>query len=371
MERKSTGLSTDFVIHPGETLLELINDRNITQSELAIKTGLSAAYISNVINGKKNITPSLANKLEYVLGIPEIFWLNLQTHYDAEIAKINEVNNITDEEISILNNLSEVIKHFISHGIIKDGSNSSIILALRRLFGISNLTIIPKLTIKGAFRTSTKHNVDIYVLYAWLKMCELKVNEIKVDEALNIPLLKNSIEDIKRVMFFPVETMEAALTNIFQRCGIAFCIVKNFKNAPVQGYIKKTEHGNIIFCMTIRQSFADIFWFTLFHEMAHIFNGDYEDEMIDFVFVKDEKELVADKMATNLLIPDEKYETFSKIIKDLYNHKSKWGVLEMIKDFSNKNGVQPYIAIGRLQRDKIIPYTVFSSEKVRYKWAED
>ena len=42
--------------------------------------------------------------------------------------------------------------------------------------------------------------------------------------------------------------------------------------------------------MTIRQSYADIFWFTLFHEIGHILNGDIEYNKIEYYTENEEKE---------------------------------------------------------------------------------
>ena len=84
MAAKKTGISPDLLIHPGETIADVLEDRGITQVELATRTGVSPAYISAIISGKKNISTNFARSLEYALGIPKSFWLNLQANYDAE-----------------------------------------------------------------------------------------------------------------------------------------------------------------------------------------------------------------------------------------------------------------------------------------------
>ena len=85
-EVKTIGLSRDFIIHPGETLAEVLEDREMTQKELSIRTGISEKHISTVINGQKNISSSFAKKLEYALGIETEFWMNLQANYERESA---------------------------------------------------------------------------------------------------------------------------------------------------------------------------------------------------------------------------------------------------------------------------------------------
>ena len=89
-EQNIIGLSNDFIIHPGETLAEVLKDRKMPQKELAIKTGVSEKYISAVISGQKNISSSFANKLEYALGIEKAFWINLQTNYEREKNYVRE-----------------------------------------------------------------------------------------------------------------------------------------------------------------------------------------------------------------------------------------------------------------------------------------
>ena len=70
----TVGLSCDLIIHPGESLAEALEERNMTQSELAIRTGMSELYIEQVIKGQQDITPEFASKLEGTFGIESLFW---------------------------------------------------------------------------------------------------------------------------------------------------------------------------------------------------------------------------------------------------------------------------------------------------------
>ena len=89
-EQKIIGLSSDFIIHPRETLAEVLKDRKMSQKELAIKTEMTEKYISTVISGQENISSSFANKLEYALGIETEFWMNLQANYEREKKDVRE-----------------------------------------------------------------------------------------------------------------------------------------------------------------------------------------------------------------------------------------------------------------------------------------
>ncbi len=74
-----------LLIHPGESLDEVIKNRVIGTQQLAALTGYSVKYISSVINGKKKISKHFAYKLENTLNIPISFWLNLQKNYEKEV----------------------------------------------------------------------------------------------------------------------------------------------------------------------------------------------------------------------------------------------------------------------------------------------
>lgn len=66
--------------------------------------------------------------------------------------------------------------------------------------------------------------------------------------------------------------------------------------------------------MTIRQSFSDIFWFTLFHEIGHLINDDFANQYIDYQFIESEEEKAADKFARDMLINQMIMKNLLKIV---------------------------------------------------------
>jgi len=75
MVKNTNGLSREFIIHPGETLKEILEDRGMSQKELALRTGVTEAHVSSIVNCQKAISVSYAKKLEYALGIDAGFGL--------------------------------------------------------------------------------------------------------------------------------------------------------------------------------------------------------------------------------------------------------------------------------------------------------
>lgn len=111
--------------------------------------------------------------------------------------------------------------------------------------------------------------------------------------------------------------------------------------------------------MTIRRAFADEFWFTLFHEIGHLLNGDIVNmQFIDYADSKSDMEDKANVFASETLINQEAYNTFME--RDNLTEE------EIIK-FAKEQGVRPFIVVGRIQKEKN-NYTMFSNLKIRYKW---
>ena len=80
--RVATGvIESDLAVPPGELLAEELNQRGMSQSELAKRMGRSTHTISNVVHARKAITPQIALELETVLGMSAEFWLNLDRRY--------------------------------------------------------------------------------------------------------------------------------------------------------------------------------------------------------------------------------------------------------------------------------------------------
>lgn len=85
-------LSKDFIIHPGVTVKEKLDDMGITTNELSTKIDFPLDYINNVIDEKENITPEFAKALEEVTDVSFTFWLNLQNNYKKECFGGNVTN---------------------------------------------------------------------------------------------------------------------------------------------------------------------------------------------------------------------------------------------------------------------------------------
>lgn len=361
MAVKKTGIYRDLIIHPGETIADVLEDRGITQAELSSRAGVSPAYVSNVIAGKKGISANFAMGLEYALGVPKSFWLNLQANYESELLEINEYKTITEEERCAREDLKDVVKHLRQKGRMpmREDKESSI-LSLRKALQISNIANLKEMIPAGAFRMAANTSVNPYVLGAWIRLCQLAGDTKNITTCFDKSHTLDLIKEIKNIMCQKDADLQGNLKNTMERYGIDFSVVKNFRGAPVQGYIFQKSNGTYQMVLTIRGAFADIFWFSLFHEIGHIVNGDIGK---NFRFIDDgcdcDKELAADLFASNMLLSPESYKHFLQT-RDF--------TIEAIQRYAKSQQVKPYIVIGRLQKEKYLDYSAYSNYKLRYKW---
>lgn len=357
-----SGLSREMIIHPGETLKEILEERGMSQKELSLRTGFSGKHISTVLNGEKNISVSFAKKLEYALNIDAEFWMNLQNQYDKELIEFDELHSISEEEVSIFKSLKDIFTYIVEKGFIADiKQKEQSILELRKFFNVSNLDSIPSIVSAGAFRAQTSVNYNPYVLFSWLKICESLSEKIEteyVPQEEQIERLLSLCPKIKELSVLPQEKFITKLQNYFSSCGIAFVIIPAFEGVPVQGFIKTNQDGKTTIGMTFRQKRADIFWFTLFHEIGHFINGDSKQKFIDFESVENTRETKADNFAQKMLLDSSAYSQFVN---------ARNFSLEKINSFAESQTVAPSIVIGRLQHDKVIGWHEYSDVIQKYE----
>lgn len=82
-------------IRPGEILAEeFLAPLGISQYRLAQATGLTQTHIGQIIRGKRRITVDAGLRLARALGVSDRYWIDLQTNYDALVAKFAHADQL-------------------------------------------------------------------------------------------------------------------------------------------------------------------------------------------------------------------------------------------------------------------------------------
>jgi len=331
-----------IAVPPGETLKEYLNNIEMTQVDLARRTGLTPKHISAIINGTAPITQETALKLEYVLGIPASFWNNLEVNYRETLARLKAEEDIEKEE--------DIAREIPYAAIAKLGwveptnKAKEKVVNLRNFFGVASLTLIPKVFEENfAFRISESFDASNYALATWLRKGEIQAKEIQT-EPFNKNKLKRLVPTFRSLTLEDPEVFFPKMVELCASCGIALVLVPLIPKTHICGATNWVKSDKAIVQLSVRGARADIFWFTFFHEIAHIILHDEKENHLQGY--KNDKciENGADEQARDWLIPPESYKKF--IQQGNYNNK------ESIKQFAKQIGVHPCIVVGRLANDK-------------------
>ncbi len=74
-------------VHPGRLLRREMQARKLSANALALALRVSSGRITDILNGKRGVSPETAMRLARYFGNSARFWLNLQTTYELEVAE--------------------------------------------------------------------------------------------------------------------------------------------------------------------------------------------------------------------------------------------------------------------------------------------
>lgn len=346
MVRSKTVIATP----PGATIKEQLIDRMISQKEFALRMGMSEKHISRLINGEVLLTSDVAVRLEMVLGIPALFWLNLEAVYQDKLAKVKAENNL-DADIEIAKKLpyNEMAK---SGWVPVTREASEKVINLRKYFEVAQLAYIDRPALLGiACRRLAETKRSDYVLVAWAQKAKLEARNVSV-KAIDINGFEKQLPEIRKMTRMQPEQFCERLVELLAQYGIALVFLPHIGGSFLHG-ATFYDGRKIVVGMTVRGKDADKFWFSLFHEFAHIIYNHIGQA--DGTSDADEK--AADNFAKNCLIPSQPFESFIQ-----GRNFSK----EAMIYFAEQIGVDVGIVVGRLQKDGYIKFDWYNDLKTKY-----
>lgn len=358
----------ESVSPPGETLAELLMEKGMSQKELAERCGRPEKTINEIIKAKAAITSETALQFERVLGTPAEFWNIRESHYREFIARQLEAERLKHEEQWLK---GFPINQMIKLGWIKDYRKDIAhqVIELLNFFGIASpdqWDFNWKKT-STAFRKSNKCKNSPEAISAWLRRGEITASEMFC-EKFDVKVFEAALDNIKSLMlehdpnrFLPV------LKEKCSQAGVAVVLVPNLQGAPVSGAARWLNPGKALIQLSLRHKSDDHFWFSFYHEAAHVLLHSKKQIFIDLseTEMNDAREIeeAADSFASEKLIPSKELSNWLKN-RSLFSHRD-------VIDFAKMRGVSPGIVVGRLQHLRVIPRSYLNQLKVRYKWEEE
>jgi len=340
-------VQSNLPVPPGEYLHEVLDEMGMSQAELSRRIGRPIQMINEIIKGEKAITPETAIQLAQVLVVPAHVWTGLEMEYELTKAKIQYEQDLAKEE--------SAAQRFPFRELIKDGWVKSVrkmsakVEELRRFYGVSSLTRLEYVDrLEPAFRKSSAFQSIPGALAAWIRAGELRART-RQTPAFDKNKLQSALSDIRRLSRSEPSVFVPRIQDILSSCGVAFVFQRHFKETYVQGATFWLTSDKVAVLLSNRGKCADIFFFSLFHELGHVLLHGKRD-----VFVREvdgdsnplEKE--ADAFARDQLISRNALARFREQCSD------KYFSAEAIEDFAVGIGVSADIIIGRLQREDLV-----------------
>lgn len=339
-----------IAIAPGATIKEQLEDRGMTQKEFSLRMDMSEKHISKLINGEVHLTPDVALRLEYVLGLPAQFWTNLEAIYQEKCARVQAENEMDiDIELARKFPYGEMAK-FGWVAVTRVATEK--VANLRSYFQVAKLGALEKLTIPGiAYRRTDANNKSDYALAAWAQQARIEARERDVS-SINLFRLQELLPTIRAMTLEPPEVFCPKLIETLAQCGIALVFLPHIKGSFQHG-ASFYDGKRIVLGLTVRGRDADNFWFSLFHELAHIIKGHIGKP--DGTTDADENE--ADEFSAETLIPHlllEQYISHNTITE------------ESVRRFATQIAIDAGIVVGRLQNKEIIGFNQLNGLKTQY-----
>ena len=344
MAKKRFKLESTFAVPPGETIGELMSEKGLSQMDLSVRSGLTNAAISKVVNNQAVITNEIAVSLERVLGLPASFWTKREADYRQSLIKDSKQSELSKD----LSWLSLVpVRELQTRGIIGTTRDKvSIAAQVLSFFGVSDRDAFQRTWMDYAvqFRSAEKAVSKPGFVAAWLRLGEIECQSHPCK-----PFDRDGFQDaLKRIRGLTRDNPHSAIPEAIALCasvGVIVCIVKQIPGASISGAARWLSATKALIQLSFKYKTDDQFWYSFFHEAGHVLRHGKKLVFLDTgTFASDRKEeREADEFATNMLIPQQ-------YTSQLPYLRSK----QKIRQFALALGIAPGIVVGRLQHDDLL-----------------
>lgn len=356
-----TEYSPSVATLPGEILQEALDERGMTQAQLAERMGRPKKTINEIIKGKAAITSETALQLEMVLGVQASFWTNLEALYRESLARSDERTRL-EHEVWWLKEIP--LSHMLKEGWIGrfDDKVEQLKEALR-FFQIASPDQWDQVVKhpQAAFRKSSAFEINAGSVAAWLQKGKFEAEKVDC-RSFNAELVRAMVGEARSLTLEPdPKVFLPKLKSLCAEVGIALVLLREVKGSRVCGVARWLAKDKALIQLSARHLRGDSLWFTFFHEVGHILLHPRSEIFLETGKHEGERELEANRFAEESLIPPNE---FTRLISSPFTRQS-------VIAFAKSSGIAPGIVVGRLQNEHLIPWgSQWESLKFRYQWEE-
>jgi HTH-type transcriptional regulator/antitoxin HigA len=329
----------DYAVAPGGTLRSTLNALSLTQSDLAARTGLSVKHINQIVQGVAPITAETALLLERVTNVSARYWSSLEAVYRERLARRDNRARLA-EDAEWLEQLP--LKELARRGYLslRDDKATQVEKACR-FFGVADPERWREVWLKPlvSFRRSPTLAADPGAVATWLRLGELEASAIET-APYDARLFR---EALIRIRSFTLREPRVALKRLRAECadaGVAVVFLSDIGKTRSSGAARWLTPTKALIQLSDRFKADDRFWFSFFHEAAHVLLHSKKETFVDGDDVEDKEEDEANAFAAIQLIPRRSEFRLQELHTD-----------SDVRRFAKEIGIAPGIVVGRLQRE--------------------
>ena len=335
---------SNLPIPPGEYLEEVLGELGMSKSELAIRMGRPLSKLSAIFKGTKAVTPDTALQLERVTGVLAHIWTGLETDYRLAQARQREelrAEQCKEETPLVIRFCYNELKKLNLVPVYTRSVDK--VRALQDFFGVMSLNQVLELpryqvTFRHKARSDSERSQE--AVAAWLRVGETEARKADCSP-FDAGLLKESLGYLRAMTRKDPAQFSAPLKKTLAQAGVALVTCPHFPKTKAHGATFFLTPEKAVLMVTLRYKWADIFWFSLFHEIGHILLHGTKAVILEGS-ENNNKEEAADEFARNCLIAPKQWDAF--VHRCEFDHRS-------ITGFAKKVGIASGIVVGRLQHE--------------------
>lgn len=343
----------DSVTPPGFYVQEKIEELGMTQTDLAGRIGRTKKTVNEIITGKAPIEPETALQLERVLGIPARYWNNIERQYRDHLVRQEERARL-EQQIERLHSFP--VKAMCKLGWLPKRSDAVDLLSeLLSYFGVASVETLDQIDLRtcSAFRQSAVHKVDANAILAWLRKGELDARGIHC-RPFHRDRFRSALAEIRELTMRPIDEALRESCRLCAEAGVALVFVPELPKTCTWGATRWLTADKALIQLSARGKKDDQLWFTLFHEAGHILLHPKKDIFIELENTTDSREDEANQFAADQLIPPNTW---------MLARQMKLRSKTEIQLFAKQYKIAPGILVGRMQREKMIPWSYMNALK--------
>lgn len=327
----------DYAVSPGDHIKEWLDDQGIKAAELARRLNVTPKHVSELLSGKAPLSATVALGLERVTGIPARIWNSFETGYREDLARLAETDELVAQyQQAKLLPLRYLRKWRFISSSARDKAGT--VREVLELFGIAHLNAFDATWIHGkvAYRRVTLASDKVYERATWLALGERHAGLDELSDYDRSGLV-SLLPELRALTAHddPVAAV-GLVTELLRDVGVALCLIPPIPGFGVHG-ATRWINGHPLVQLSVRGKKDDQLWFTLFHELGHVFLHSH-----DAVFLQgagDEAEAAADAFASSTLIPEQ------------YRDRLPTGRnIGAVRELAAELGIAPSIVLGQAQR---------------------